>query len=49
MNYLEQARQRTKREETISIEEIRRRLDIPSEANGDAEEVRLFGIFREHH
>ncbi len=35
MDYLEQARQRGKREGTISIEEVRRRLGISSETNGD--------------
>lgn len=34
MDYLEQARQRGKREGTISIEEVRRRLDISPETNG---------------
>ena len=35
LDYLEQARQRGKQEGTISIEEIRRRLDIPNERNED--------------
>ncbi len=35
MDYLEQARQRGKQEGTISIEEVRRRLGISSETNGD--------------
>ena len=35
MDYLEQARQRAKQEGTISIEEVRKRLGTPSEANGD--------------
>lgn len=34
MDYLEQARQRARREGTISIEEVRRRLDISAEKNG---------------
>lgn len=32
MNYLEQARQRGKREGTMSIGEVRKRLEIPSDS-----------------
>ena len=36
MEYLEQARQRAKREGTISIEKVRRRLGISSETNDNS-------------
>ncbi len=35
LEYLEQARQRGKREGTIPIEDIQRRLGMPSDNNGD--------------
>ena len=34
LDYLEQARQRGKREGTIPIEEVQQRLDISAETNG---------------
>ncbi|MEW5957095.1 MAG: hypothetical protein AB1801_05180 [Chloroflexota bacterium] len=34
MDYLEQARQRGKREGTIPIEEVRQRLGLPADKNG---------------
>ena len=36
LEYLEHARQRGKREGTIPIEEIQRRLELSSDTNGDA-------------